>query len=197
MLKRGFDVVVSALGLIVLSPVFAICALAVKFGSPGAVLYHTQRIGRYGKPFTLYKFRSMVAGADRMGLAVTGADDTRVTPVGRILRRSKLDELPQLYNVLRGDMSFVGPRPEVARYTALYTDDQRRILDVRPGITSLASIVYRHEEALLVGDSQRREQVYIQEVMPAKLKIDLEYARNPSLAGDIVIIFRTLLALFR
>jgi len=197
MLKRAFDVVVSALGLIVLSPLLLICALAVKLGSPGPVLYRASRVGRYGQPFTLYKFRSMVIDADKQGLAVTGAGDARVTRIGRILRRTKLDELPQLYNVLRGEMSFVGPRPEAPRYTALYTVDQRRILDVRPGITSLASILYRNEEALLTGDDQQREQVYIHEVMPAKLQIDLEYVRNPTLTSDIVIIFRTLLALFR
>lgn len=197
MLKRAFDLIIAVLGLIILSPLFLICALAVRLTSPGSVLYRATRIGRYGESFKLYKFRSMVTNADQLGLAVTGAADPRITPIGRILRRTKLDELPQLYNVLRGDMSLVGPRPEAPRYTALYSAHQRRVLDLRPGITSLASIVYRHEETLLTGDDQQREQIYIHEIMPAKLAIDLEYARNPSLARDLVIIFRTLRALFR
>lgn len=195
MLKRAFDVLASGAGLIVLSPVLVALALLVKFGSPGPVFYRANRVGLHGQPFQLFKFRSMVVGADKKGPAVTGAGDSRVTPIGKFLRRTKLDELPQLLNVLRGEMSVVGPRPEDPRYVAHYTPEQRAVLNVRPGITSPASVAYRNEEAILTG--QDWETTYIQQVMPAKLVIDLEYAHNPSLLRDFQIIFQTLLALFR
>jgi lipopolysaccharide/colanic/teichoic acid biosynthesis glycosyltransferase len=195
MLKRAFDVLASGVGLIVLSPVLVVLALLVKFGSPGPVFYRANRVGLHGEPFQLFKFRSMVVGADKKGPAVTGAGDSRVTPIGRFLRRTKLDELPQLLNVLRGEMSVVGPRPEDPRYVAHYTPEQREVLNVRPGITSPASVAYRNEEAILTG--QDWETTYIQVVMPAKLVIDLEYAHHPSLLRDIQIIFKTFLALFR
>ncbi|MEW6580001.1 MAG: sugar transferase, partial [Chloroflexota bacterium] len=169
MLKRPFDLLASAIGLVFLSPLFALIALLIRLSSPGPIFYRARRVGRCGREFTLYKFRSMVANADRQGPGITTAGDPRVTPIGRVLRRTKLDELPQLWNVLRGDMSLVGPRPEDPRYVALYTPEQRRVLDVRPGITSLASIEYRHEEAVLRGPDW--EQRYIREVMPAKLTI--------------------------
>lgn len=193
--KRIFDLLVSALGLIILSPIFALIALLIRLMSPGPVFYRARRVGQGGREFTLYKFRSMVADADRRGPGITAAGDPRVTPVGRVLRRTKLDELPQLWNVLRGDMSLVGPRPEDPRYVALYTPAQRRVLDVRPGITSLASIEYRNEEAVLHGPDW--EQRYIHEVMPAKLAIDLRYVQRATLFTDLLIILRTLLALFR
>lgn len=195
MLKRTFDLLASALGLIILSPIFALIALLIRLTSPGPVFYRARRVGQGGREFTLYKFRSMVADADRRGPGITAAGDSRVTPVGRVLRRTKLDELPQLWNVLRGDMSLVGPRPEDPRYVALYTPEQRRVLDVRPGITSLASIEYRNEEAVLHGPDW--EQHYIHEVMPAKLAIDLRYVQRATLFTDLLIILRTLLALFR
>jgi lipopolysaccharide/colanic/teichoic acid biosynthesis glycosyltransferase len=195
MWKRTFDIVVSLLALIVLAPVIVIIALAVRLGSPGPIFYRATRVGRGGRPFTLYKFRSMVADADKRGPGITAAGDSRITPVGRVLRRTKLDELPQLINVLRGDMSMVGPRPEDPRYVALYTPEQREILSVRPGITSLASLRYRHEEAVLAGiDWETR---YIQQVMREKLAIDLEYVRRANLWQDISIIVRTFLALWR
>jgi lipopolysaccharide/colanic/teichoic acid biosynthesis glycosyltransferase len=165
-------------------------ALAVKLTSPGTLFYMATRVGRDGKPFRVYKFRSMVVDADKMGPGVTGAADSRVTPVGRILRKYKLDELPQLLNVVQGTMSFVGPRPEDPRYVALYTEEQRRVLSVRPGITSLASVTYRDEEAILVGDDW--EQKYIHEVMPAKLALDLDYIDKQSIRLDISIILKTL-----
>lgn len=195
MLKRTFDLLASALGLIILSPIFALIALLIRLTSPGPVFYRARRVGQGGREFTLYKFRSMVADADRRGPGITAAGDPRVTSIGRVLRRTKLDELPQLWNVLRGDMSLVGPRPEDPRYVALYTPEQRRVLDVRPGITSLASIEYRNEEAVLHGPDW--EQRYIHEVMPAKLAIDLRYVQRATLFTDLLIILRTLLALFR
>jgi len=192
MLKRGFDILASGTGLIILSPLLVGIALAVRADTPGPVLYRARRVGRYGKEFTLYKFRSMVADADRHGPGITAAGDSRVTEVGRFLRRTKLDELPQLINVLRGDMSLVGPRPEDPRYVALYTPEQRRILEQRPGITSMASLTYRNEERMLSGEDW--EHVYIEQVMPAKLAIDLEYARRATLWRDIMLILRTVLA---
>lgn len=195
MLKRIFDVAITTAGLIVLSPFLLIIGLAVKLTSPGPIFYGSPRVGLAGRQFKLLKFRSMVVNADQIGPAVTGASDPRVTSAGRVLRRSKLDELPQLWNVLIGDMSLVGPRPEAPNYVALYTSEQRKVLDVRPGITSLASVQYRNEEAQLTGDNW--EQLYIQQIMPAKLALDLEYARSASLLHDIQIILQTFLALFR
>ena len=195
MFKRAFDVLAAGLGLIVLLPLLVLIALVVRLDSPGAALYRAQRVGRYGRLFWLYKFRSMVVDADRQGPGITSAEDGRITRVGRILRRTKLDELPQLLNVLRGEMSLVGPRPEDPRYVALYTSEQRAVLQVRPGITSPASLAYRYEETALVGEDW--EQTYIEEVMPAKLAIDLAYVRQPGFWRDMVILARTFLALWR
>ncbi len=176
MLKRGFDIVASGIGLTVLSPVFIVIAIAIRRDSKGPVFYRARRVGQHGKEFRLYKFRSMVVDADQQGPGITSAGDTRITSVGRFLRRTKLDELPQLINVLRGEMSLVGPRPEDPRYVELYTPGQREILQYRPGITSMASQTYRNEEQLLTGSDW--EQQYIDEVMPAKLAIDLDYSRR-------------------
>jgi lipopolysaccharide/colanic/teichoic acid biosynthesis glycosyltransferase len=192
MLKRAFDLVASGAGLVILSPVFLIIAVAVRLNSQGPIFYCAQRVGRHGKEFRLYKFRSMIADADQKGPAITSARDNRITSVGRFLRRIKLDELPQLLNVLRGDMSLVGPRPEDPRYVALYTPEQRAILQYRPGITSMASLTYRKEEQLLSG--QDWEQMYIDEVMPAKLALDLDYGRRATLWSDIGLILRTIVA---
>ena len=194
-MKRIFDLVASTLVLVALSPITLIIALAVRLDSPGPIFYRARRVGQHGKLFTLYKFRSMVAEADKQGPGITAAGDARVTRVGRVLRRAKLDELPQLFNVLRGEMSLVGPRPEDPRYVALYTPEQREVLQVRPGITSPASVRYRNEEAVLVGDDW--EKTYIEEVMPAKLMVDLEYVRSTGLWRDVVILWRTFLALWR
>ncbi|MCB9437115.1 MAG: sugar transferase [Anaerolineales bacterium] len=196
MFKRLFDVVFAVLGLVVLSPALLLISLIIKLSSSGPVFYRATRVGRYGKEFRLLKFRSMVVNADQMGPAVTGANDPRVTPIGRLLRKTKLDELPQLINVLVGDMSFVGPRPEALKYVKHYTDEQREVLSVRPGITSAASIVYRHEEALLVGEDT--EAMYVQTIMPAKLAIDLNYVQSgPSVVSDMVLILKTFRALFK
>ncbi len=193
MLKRLFDFTASAVGLLILSPIFAIIALLIKFTSPGPVFHRAQRVGMAGRHFTLYKFRSMIVGAHRLGPAITAQGDPRITPIGCFLRRTKLDELPQLLNVVKGDMSLVGPRPEDPRYVAAYTPAQRAILSVRPGITSAASVVYRHEEQLLTGDNW--EMLYRNQVMPQKIDIDLQYLRRRSLWADIGLIFRTFIAI--
>jgi lipopolysaccharide/colanic/teichoic acid biosynthesis glycosyltransferase len=190
MLKRLFDIVCSGLGLLVLSPVLLALAIWVKLSSPGPVFYRATRIGRCGEHFTLYKFRSMVVDADKKGPGITNAQDNRITSAGRFLRRTKLDELPQLINVLSGEMSLVGPRPEDPHYVELYTTEQRVILEYRPGITSMASLTYRNEEQMLSGSDW--EQTYIKEVMPTKLAIDLEYTQKANLFTDIWLIIRTI-----
>jgi len=190
--RRVLDLIIALVGLILLSPLFLFIALWIKFDSSGPIFYLAKRVGRDGHPFLLYKFRSMVSGADKQGPGITTAGDSRITPVGRFLRRSKIDELPQLINVLRGEMSLVGPRPEDPRYVALYTPAQRRILLHRPGITSAASLTYRREEELLAGDNW--ELVYRTEVMPAKIRIDLDYFERRSLLSDLTLIFRTVMA---
>lgn len=192
-LRRLLDALAAAVGLAILSPLLLGLGLWIKIDSRGPVFYRAQRIGRNGKPFRLFKFRTMVTGADRTGPGITIAGDRRVTNVGRFLRRTKLDELPQLLNVLRGEMSLVGPRPEDARYVALYSDDQRRILAYRPGITSAASLAYRNEEQLLQG--QAWEIVYTAEVMPAKIAIDLAYMSQRTLASDVRLILSTVRAM--
>ncbi|RMF48817.1 MAG: sugar transferase [Chloroflexota bacterium] len=195
MLKRTFDILVSTLALIVLAPVFAVVAIAIKISSPGPIFYRATRVGRYGVPFKLYKFRSMVVDADKIGGGITTAQDSRITPIGRFLRRTKLDELPQLLNVLRGEMSLVGPRPEDPRYVALYTEEQRRVLNVRPGITSPASVRYRNEQALLSGADW--EAVYVQQILPNKLAIELQYIERATLLSDLSVLWQTFQALFR
>lgn len=192
--KRAFDIVCAALGLLVLSPVLLMCALLVGLTSPGGVLFRQERMGRDGVPFTIYKFRSM--RKDNAGLKISTSSDSRITPVGRVLRKTKLDELPQLWNVLKGDMSFVGPRPEVREYTDLYTDEQRQVLLLRPGITGLASIRYRNENDLLSASTDPNR-TYIEEVMPAKLALDLEYIPRACVSYDVRLILETLVTVVR
>ena len=187
--KRLFDIVCAALGLVVLSPVFAICAVLVGLTSPGGVIFRQERIGRNGKPFFICKFRSM--RKDNAGLKISTSSDSRITPVGHFLRKTKLDELPQLWNVLKGDMSFVGPRPEVAEYVELYDEEQRQVLLVRPGITGIASIRFRNENELLEG-SDDPNQTYIEEIMPQKIALDLEYIPKASVWYDVCLILKTL-----
>lgn len=191
-LRRALDLIASSLALVLLAPVFLAISLAVKVGDGGPVFYRARRVGKDNQHFSLYKFRTMVVGADKAGPGVTTSGDARVTSVGRWLRRTKLDELPQLVNVLLGDMSLVGPRPEDPRYVALYDDRQQQILRVRPGITSAASLRYVDEEKLLVG--QNWETVYCHEVMPSKLAIDLEYINRRTVAQDVLLIIRTIRA---
>lgn len=189
MLKRAFDFVVALGGLIVLAPILAVVAVLVKCSSRGPAFYLGDRIGRHGRPFKIFKFRSMVAHADRQGPDITHGGDPRITRVGALLRRTKLDELPQLWNVLRGEMSLVGPRPETPRYVALYTPEQRQVLAVRPGITGLTQLAYRNEEEYLSPDTW--EQDYVRVLMPQKLAMDLEYVQHRSFALDVQIVART------
>lgn len=191
MMKRLFDSVAAAIGLILLSPLLLLIGLAVLLTSPGGAFYGQTRIGLNGRPFRLLKFRSMRPGSDADLKITVGGRDPRITPIGYFIRKSKLDELPQLINVLLGDMSLVGPRPEVAEYVALYTAEQREVLSVRPGITSLASIAYMEENELL-GRSIDPRKTYVEEVMPAKLALDLQYVQDQQQFKDLHIILRTL-----
>lgn len=177
------------------SPLIAAAGILVKLESSGPAFYRGQRIGRDGRPFRIYKLRTMREGANTRGPAVTGARDPRVTTLGRFLRRTKLDELPQLLNVIRGDMSLVGPRPEAPEYVQRYTDEQRKVLSVRPGITGAASIAFMNEEELL--GEQDPESVYVRTVMPRKLDLELAYVRSATFGGDLKILGRTLWGLVR
>ena len=189
-MKRIFDIFASGLGLIALSPLFAVLAVWIKADSKGPVFYRQTRVGRDNKDFRLFKFRSMRPDSDKLGLITVGGRDPRVTRSGYYIRKYKLDELPQLINVFRGDMSLVGPRPEVRKYVDMYTPGQMRVLSVRPGITSLASIRYRNENDILAA-ADDPDKCYIEQVMPDKLKIDLEYVEKASLWTDIKLIFST------
>lgn len=186
--KRAFDILCSLLGLVVLSPVLLVVSVLVAVTSPGGVFFRQERIGKDGRPFRIFKFRSM--RKDNAGLKITTGNDSRITPVGRFLRKSKIDELPQLINVLVGDMSFVGPRPEVADYVDLYTPYQRQVLLVRPGITGLASIRFRNENDLLTA-SDDPNRTYVEQIMPRKIDLDLEYIPHASVFYDIKLIFQT------
>jgi lipopolysaccharide/colanic/teichoic acid biosynthesis glycosyltransferase len=174
----------------VLSPLFVVVSLMVKAPDGGPVFYRAQRVGRGGRLFMLLKFRSMIPDADRRGGGITVYGDARVTRVGKFLRRFKLDEIPQLINVLKGEMSLVGPRPEDPRYVALYTSDQRQVLQVRPGITSIASLRYKDEESLLRGNEWER--VYVDEILPKKLAMENDYILQQSVLKDLLVILRTL-----
>jgi lipopolysaccharide/colanic/teichoic acid biosynthesis glycosyltransferase len=191
MLKRLFDIVLSLSGLLLLLPVFAIISLLVFFGSKGGIFYGQNRVGKNNEDFKLFKFRTMHTGADKKGLLTVGGRDPRITGIGYYLRKYKLDELPQLLNVLFGSMSLVGPRPEVRKYVELYTEEQKKVLLVKPGITDYASLEYFSENELLAR-SQDPEQTYIHEVMPAKLALNKKYISEAGLATDLRIIFRTL-----
>ena len=189
MTKRALDLVISIPGLILLSPLLLLLALWIKLDSRGPVLYRGKRVGIHGWPFLMYKFRTMVMGAEQRGPAVTYRDDPRITKAGRFLRRAKLDELPQLLNVLQGEMSLVGPRPEDPSYVALYTSEQRQVVTVKPGITGPTQLEYRDEASMLHGESVDEE--YVTRIMPEKLKLDLEYVRTRSLLLDLKILWRT------
>lgn len=192
--RRIFDVVIASVALVVTLPLWVVIAAAIRTGSRGPVIYRAERIGKGGGSFELYKFRTMVVDSGE-GPRVTRTGDPRVTAAGRWLRHWKLDELPQLVNVIRGDMSLVGPRPEDPRYVALYSDEQRRVLSVRPGIVGPAVLRYRHEESLLAAAGDL-ETVYVTTVMPDKLKLDLEYLDGRSLGGDLKILIRAAASLF-
>jgi lipopolysaccharide/colanic/teichoic acid biosynthesis glycosyltransferase len=189
-LRRSFDIVVSAVGLILLAFPFAVIALAIKLSSPGPVFYRQRRIGRGEQPFCLYKFRTMHGRED--GPLITVEGDPRITQVGRALRRWKLDELPQLWNVLRGDMSIIGPRPEVEQLVRYYTLEQRRLLEKTPGLAGLSQLVYPHEADVLQG-YPNPEEVYRQHLMPKKLTVDLEYERNRTFWSDLLLLAEIIL----
>ncbi|CAN5739568.1 O-antigen biosynthesis protein WlbG [soil metagenome] len=196
MTKRLFDLVLATIGLLLLWPVLLAIALWIKLDSPGPVFFRQERIGRFGTPFRIHKFRSMVADAPARGAAITVGADARITRAGHFLRRHKLDELPQLIDVARGTMSFVGPRPEVARYVAMYPKALRdTVLSVRPGITDPASLAFRDESAVLARAADP-EREYIEVLMPAKLRAAAEYVEHATLVGDIRLIGRTLWALW-
>jgi lipopolysaccharide/colanic/teichoic acid biosynthesis glycosyltransferase len=188
--KRGYDIVFSFFGLFVLSPLLLLIAILIKASDGGPVLYRQERVGWRGKPFLIWKFRTMVPRADQLGPSVTRGGDRRITRIGRLLRGTKLDELPQLWNVLKGDMSLVGPRPEVASYVAQYTPQQRQILDLKPGITDLASLHFRNEETLL-KHADDLETFYLQHCVPRKVHLNLEYAQRATLLSDTWIILQT------
>lgn len=194
--KRTFDVVTATAGLIILSPVIAVIAIAIKRGSKGPLVYRGTRVGMNGEPFHMLKFRTMVVDADKIGGSSTPEDDPRVTPIGKTLRKYKLDELPQLLNVLKGDMSFVGPRPQVQWAVDLYTPEEREILKVRPGITDEASLKFSNEAEILKG-SKDPDKDYIEKIHPEKMRLSLEYVRNRSFSGDLSIIARTAGTIFK
>lgn len=197
MAKRLFDLLLSALGLLALAPLLLAIALWVKLDSRGPVLFRQERVGRFGRPFFIHKFRTMRVDAPARGPQITIGADPRITGAGQILRRYKLDELPQLWDVLRGAMSLVGPRPEVPKYVALYPPELRELLlSVRPGITDLASLQYRDESAVLARAADP-ERAYVDEVLPAKLALSGRYVREASLGGDLRLILSTLAALWR
>lgn len=195
-LKRCFDITASALGLLFLLIPFLIIAIIIKATSKGPVFFRQVRVGKDGKEFRIYKFRTMVVDAEKKGMQITVGADSRITGIGKFLRKTKVDELPQLINVLNGQMSFVGPRPEVPRYVALYDDYQRNILRIKPGITELASIVYRDENDVL-AKSENPEETYINEIMPKKIALNIEYMQKLGFWYDIKLIFMTFAAILR
>lgn len=187
---RVFDFLVSLTGMVMLSPLFIVTALLIKLTSPGPILYSQKRVGRNGRLFSLYKFRSMVVNADRIGTSVTTGKDPRITKIGRILRKTKLDELPQLWNVLKGDMGFVGPRPDVPEIVNNYTCAMKKILEVRPGITSNASLHLRNEEDLL-SLAEEHDKAYEEIFVPAKVKLAMEHVHRKSFLFDFGILLQT------
>lgn len=195
-LKRAMDIVISGGALAVLWPVLLLIAVAIKIDDPGPVFYRQVRVGRDGKEFRIFKFRTMVVDADKKGLQITVGRDNRITRMGRLLRKTKLDELAQLINVFVGEMSLVGPRPEVPKYVNLYTPYQRQVLLVRPGITDYASIAYRNENDML-EDAEDPEKMYIDVIMPDKIELNMKYLHEISPLADIRLIFSTIAAVIR
>jgi len=192
---RLFDVLFSVVGLIVLSPLFFVLAIWIKLDSNGPVFYKQIRVGKDNRDFYLYKFRSMVINSDKKGLITVGGRDPRVTRSGFLIRKYKLDELPQLINVIKGEMSFVGPRPEVRKYVDMYNEEQKKVLTIKPGITDYASIEY-FEENILLGEAEDPEKVYIEQIMPEKILYNLKYINNRSLKEYFNIIFLTIGKIF-
>lgn len=191
MLKRVFDIVCSFVGILLLLPIFLLIALLITLDSRGGIFYRQIRVGKDNKDFFLLKFRTMQSGADKKGLLTVGSKDSRVTRVGYYLRKYKLDELPQLFNVLFGRMSLVGPRPEVRKYVDLYNKEQQQVLTVKPGITDYASIEYANENEIL-AKAENPEQTYINEIMPHKLLLNLKYIHEQGFVTDVKIILKTI-----
>ena len=189
-MKRLFDIIASSFGLLLLSPLFLVLAIWIKLDSKGPVFYRQVRVGKDNKDFRIFKFRSMRVGSDKGSLVTVGGRDSRITRSGYFIRKFKLDEFPQLINVLIGDMSLVGPRPEVRHYVDYWTPEQMHVLDVRPGITDPASVKFRNENELL-GQAEDPEKYYIEVVMQEKIKLYLEYVNNHSFWGDVKLIFQT------
>jgi len=197
MLKRIFDIIFSLIGLIVTSPIFLLVAFWIKISSPGPILYISTRVGKKEKPFKMYKFRTMIVNADKIGGPSTAADDPRLIKIGSFLKKFQLDELPQLINVLKGDMSFVGPRPEVPFYVNMFTEEQKKIiLSVRPGMTDFGSLWNFHEGDILKG-SPDPEKTYMEKIRPEKLRLQMKYVKERSFCLDIKIIIRTILKVFK
>lgn len=196
MIKRLFDIFFSLIGLLILLLPFLLVSLIIVLDSPGGIFYKQLRVGKGGKDFKLFKFRSMRTNADKAGLLTVGGRDNRITKVGYYIRKYKVDELPQLINVLLGDMSLVGPRPEVRKFVDLYTTEQMKVLSIKPGITDYASIQYSNENEIL-GKAADPEKVYIEEIMPAKLKLNLKYIEEQGILTDIKIIFKTIFKIVR
>ena len=192
LIKRIFDIICSGIGIIILSPILLIISILIKKGSDGPVFFKQIRVGEKGKEFEILKFRTMVVDAEKLGRQITVGKDNRITKIGAFLRKYKLDELPQLINVFKGDMSLVGPRPEVPRYVKLYNEEQRKVLDVKPGITDLASIRYRDENDLL-GKAEDPDDMYINTIMPDKLALNMEYINKSNIFFDIYIILQTII----
>jgi lipopolysaccharide/colanic/teichoic acid biosynthesis glycosyltransferase len=190
-LKRCFDFTAALVGLLLLSPVLLLIALVVRCSSRGPIFFLQERVGRGFRRFRIYKFRTMVVGAPKLGLQITAGEDPRITRVGRFLRKWKLDELPQLINVLKGEMSLVGPRPEVPRYVEMFREDYACVLSVRPGITDPASLKYRDEAAIL-AQSPNPEETYVREILPEKITLAKQYVAQASLRGDIALIWKTI-----
>jgi lipopolysaccharide/colanic/teichoic acid biosynthesis glycosyltransferase len=191
-MKRLLDLAIAVPGLIVLSPVLLLISVLIAIGDRGPVFFTQERVGKGGSRFRMYKFRTMITRAEKVGGQLTVRHDKRITRIGRLLRKTKIDELPQLLNVVFGDMSLVGPRPEVPRYVDMYTPEQREVLQLPPGITDPASIKYRSESDLLAR-SEDPERTYVEQIMPDKITLNLEYAEHASLAGDLRLILETLL----
>jgi len=197
MLKRLFDILFSASCLVILGPLFIIIAVIIKCEDGGPVFYRGIRIGRSGRPFRIFKFRTMVVNAEKIGPSSTAKGDTRITGIGRVLRSYKIDELPQLINILKGDMSVVGPRPQVGWAVELYTDEEKRILlGIKPGITDYASIKFSNEDEILAG-SPDPDKCYMEKIHPEKMRLSMEYAKNMSIGNDLIIILKTLFTIAR
>ncbi len=195
-MKRLFDLVMAFLGLVLLLPALLLIAFLIKLDSPGPVFFKQERVGTRFHPFFIYKFRTMVQDAPGKGRPITVGADSRITRLGRILRKTKIDELPQLFNILKGEMSFVGPRPEISQYVELFRQDYEEILNVLPGLTDLASLQYR-DEAEVLRHAKNPEEEYVKCILPDKIRLAKEYLKRSSLYFDIVLIFKTLLALGR